>query len=197
MARSRRFKVLLSRLASLREHFLPQQFSPIGQYTPMQYDLAKAYVLLVHAEFEAFLEDRSRDKARKLEKAWLAKNRRTRGLRRLIQAHDLHSRQPWQPINWAPDRVSSATNFYYGLINNNHGIKEKDVCQICFPLGIGYDAFDVTWLNNMSSFGVARGSFAHGSIKTHQPVDPEGELTKVKQLVKGLAKLDRKISALG
>src|SRR5713101_6781416 len=123
MATSRRFKALISRIETLREHFLPKQFSPIGQYTLRQYDLAKAYVLLVHAEIEAFLEDRSREKAMKLGKQWLAKGRRSRGIRRLIHSHDLQIKQPWQPIDWSPGKVDSAINSYISSINNNNGIK--------------------------------------------------------------------------
>jgi hypothetical protein len=183
----------------LREHFLPKEneFSPTGQYSQKQYDLAKAFVLLVHAEVESFLEDISRDRAKKLENVWAKKQRRSKGIRRLIHSHNLHSRQPWQPVDWSPDRINSAINFYNGLINSNNGIKEKDICQLFFPLGIRYEEFNVTWLADMSSFGAARGGFAHGSVKTHQPVDPQSELDKVKRLVKGLARLDRRIGALG
>jgi hypothetical protein len=197
MAKSRRFRALLSRLEILREHFLPVNFSPIGQYTTRQHDLAKAYVLFVHAEIEAFIEDRARERVKKLERAWSLKGSRSKPIQRLIHSHILHAKQPWQPLDWSPDRVTSAINFYIWSIGNNHGIKEENVCQMCFPLGIGYEQFDVTWLANMSSYGTARGSFAHTSIKTHQPVDPQNELSKVKRLVKGLAKLDRKITALG
>jgi len=197
MARSRRFKGLISRVARLQEHFLPRQFSPTGQYTLKQYDLAKAYVLLVHAEIEAFLEDRSRDRAMKLGKQWLTKGRHSKGIRRLIHSHNLQVKQPWQPIDWSPGKVDSAINSYISSINNNNGIKEKDVCHMFFPLGIEYKDFDVTWLANMSSYGAARGGFAHSSIKTHQPVDPKNELSKVQGIVKGLAKLDRKINRLG
>jgi hypothetical protein len=184
-------------LTTLQKHLLPAQFSPTGQYSPTQYDLTKAYVLLVHAEVEAFLEDRSRERVKKLEKAWSTKRRRTKGLRRLIQAHDSHHRQPWRPVDWSNDKVNSAIMSYLSLISNNNGIKEKDICQMLFPLGIDYEALDVTWLANMSSFGVARGGFAHSSIKTHQPIDPENELNKVRQLLKGLSRIDRKLSGLG
>lgn len=197
MARSRRFRTLISRLTTLQDHFLPKQFSMIGQYSPRQYDLAKAYVLLVHAEIEAFLEDRSRERAKKLEKTWLAKARRSKGIRQLIHSHNVHTKQPWQPIDWSPAKVTSAINFYIWSVNNNNGIKEKDICHMFFPLGIEYNNFDATWLANMNSYGTARGRFAHSSIKTHQPVDPKDELNKVKSIVKGLAKLDKKLSRLG
>lgn len=197
MVRSRRFKVLVVRLDELRGRLLPPKFSQTGQYSAAQYDMAKAYVLLVHAEVEAFLEDRSREKAKKLEKVWRTKARRTKGLRRLIQAHNIDSRHPWKPIEWSTDRVQKALNFYFGLINTNNGIKELDIFKLFYPLGVGYESLDATWLANMNSFGVVRGSFAHGSIKTHQPVDPQNELNKVKQLVKGLSRLDRKIRDLG
>jgi hypothetical protein len=99
-------------------------------------------------------------------------------------------------MDWSADRVSSAMNSYMGSINNNNGIKEKDICHILFPIGVEYRDLNVTWLANMNSFGSDRGSFAHGSIKTHQPVDPGSAFNKVGDVVKGLAKLDRKISRL-
>lgn len=175
---------------------MPHKFSPIGQYNQRQYDLAKAYVLFVHAEIEAFIEDRSSDRAKKLERKWATKSCRSRGVQRLIYSHNLYSKRPWQPVDWSSDRVKSAINFYLWSIGNNHGIKEENVCQMFFPLGIGYEEFDVTWLANMSSYGATRGRFAHRSVKTHQPVDPQDELNKVKRILKGLAKLDKKISSL-
>lgn len=199
MASSRRYRLLLTRLEVLRRHFLPKdnEFSPTGHYTDRQHDLARAYVLLSHAEIEAFLEDISRARADKIKGRWLAKQCRSRSLRRLIQAHNVHGGRPWQPLDWSDDRVASALNFYFGLINQNNGIKEKDVCQLFCPLGIEFEELNNTWLAEMNSFGAARGMFAHSSIKTHQPIDPENELNKVKRLLRGLAKLDRRTMNMG
>src|SRR5229473_944776 len=190
MPKSRRFKSLLARLGTLQKHFLPRRSTPPGQYNAREYDLTKAYILLVHAEIEAFLEDRGRERVRRLERAWQITGRRSKGIRRLIHSHNLLSKQPWQPLDWSPNRVTSAINSYIGSIDTNHGIKEKNICQIMFPIGIEYDNLNVTWLANMSSFGSYRGSLAHSSIKTHQPIDPEDASNKVEEILKGLTNLD-------
>jgi hypothetical protein len=196
MSKSRRFKTLLSRLATLEKHFLPKISTPPGQYSAREYDLTKAYVLLVHAEIEAYLEDRGKDRVRKLERAWATSGRRSKWIRRLIHTHNQMNKQPWQPVDWSTARVNSAINSYIGSIDANHGIKEKNVCQIMYPIGMEYASLNVTWLANMNSFGTYRGSLAHSSIKTHQPIAPEDAQAKVEEIVKGLAKLDRKIRGL-
>jgi hypothetical protein len=150
----------------------------------------------VHAEVEAYLEDRAKERARKIEKGWMKTGRRSKAVRRLLRCHNLQMKRPWHPIDWSSDTVNAAINSYISSIDNNNGIKERDICHIMFPIGIEYEHLNVTWLANMSSFGLSRGGFAHGSIKTHQPVDPQSEFLKVKELVKGLAKLDKKISRL-
>lgn len=61
MASSDRFIILQERLEELRGHLLPAEFSPIGEYDPVQLDMAKGYRLLTHAEFESYLEDVSAD----------------------------------------------------------------------------------------------------------------------------------------
>lgn len=49
MASSERFTTLQERLEELRNHLLPVEFSPIGEYDPVQLDMAKGYRLLTHA----------------------------------------------------------------------------------------------------------------------------------------------------
>src|SRR5436190_316520 len=56
---SARFRELEQRIKKLRGRFLPKNFSPTGDYTDRQLDHARGYRLLVHAEIEAYLEDRA------------------------------------------------------------------------------------------------------------------------------------------
>ena len=56
MAYSVRFKTLEARVIVLRKQFLPARFSPSGAYSPAEFDNARAYRMLVHAELEHYLE---------------------------------------------------------------------------------------------------------------------------------------------
>jgi len=62
MPRSKRLSQLENRLETLEKHFLPAEkdFSLTGNYSKEQHDKTKAYLLLVHAELEAYFEDRAR-----------------------------------------------------------------------------------------------------------------------------------------
>src|ERR1700674_3195458 len=100
MAKSRRLRDLEKRLDVLHVHFLPTQFSPMGQYTARQHDLARAYVLLVHAEMESYMEDRAREVAHKVQTAWQRANRHSKIIRRLFNFHNRRDR-PWKPFERA------------------------------------------------------------------------------------------------
>ena len=89
-------------------------------------------------------------------------------------------------------------NYYMAtVIDQNHGIREENLSKILFPIGIEPWSLDNVWLTTMDSFGRARGSVAHTSVKTQQPIDPETEFTRIAKLIlPGLKKLDKKISRL-
>ena len=55
---SPRYKLLSRRINELRRHLLPAKFDPTGTYSPRVHERCRAFRLLVHAEFEAFIEDR-------------------------------------------------------------------------------------------------------------------------------------------
>src|SRR5487761_235660 len=151
MPQSRRFRALEKRVDALRSHFLPR-FSPIGQYTPRQYDLTSAYVLLVHAEIESYLEDRAREVALRAQVSWKRHGRHSRVIKRLFHFHNRTDR-PWKRFEKRRETIQACLNSYFSLINNNHGIKEDNVCKMLFPIGIAYAHLDVLWLSSLKSFG--------------------------------------------
>jgi hypothetical protein len=192
MATSRRFKLLVRRLESLRAHLLPAQFSPVGQYTDREHDLARGYLVLVHAEIEAYCEDRTRGVAAKAHARWSQKNTCGRILVRLVRFHDISNRQPWRVIDKSPGKIQSAVNSYLGSIGQNHGVKEENLYKMLYPIGIEADDLDNVWLAIMNSFGTTRGNVAHSSISTQQPIDPATEYQRItNQILPGLRKLDR------
>lgn len=193
---SRRFKALLSRLGVLRLHFLPKQFDPIGKYSRREHDLARAYVVLAHAELEAYIEDRAEEIAHRAENKWKSGGRHSRVIRGICASHNLQRAQPWLPFSKDPKRIGSALNSYRSLIGSNHGIREFNLLRLMFPLGIQYQTVDVALLTDLDSFGSSRGMFAHSSIKVQQPIDIEGQYKKVDAITKRLMVLDRRINRL-
>lgn len=198
MASSRRFKQLVKRLGELRAHLLPPKFSPTGQYSDKDYDLARAYLVLAHAEIEAYCEDRGRRVAQVAHQLWKRKGRHSATLMGLLRFHHATARKPWTPIDKSPNKIEGAVNYYISsIIDQNHGIREENLSKILFPIGIDPVTLDNIWLTTMDSFGISRGAIAHTAVKTQQPIDPENEFVRItKQILPGLRKLDRKISRL-
>ena len=128
MPYSRRFNQLIKRLSELRAHLLPLNFSPIGQYTEMEHDLARAYLVLAHAEIEAYCEDRGRRVAQLAHQLWKRKRRHSATLMRLLRFHHAIARKPWSPIDRSPDRIEGAVRYYMAtIIEQNHGIREENL----------------------------------------------------------------------
>jgi hypothetical protein len=196
MSVSRRFRALVSRLSILRTHFLPNQFSPIGKYSRREYDSARAYVVLVHAEIEAYFEDRAKEIAQRAESKWQTGGRHSNVIRGICSSHTIRDRQPWLPFSKDPKGIASALASYRSLIGSNHGIKEVNVLRLVFPLGIMHQSIDAALLTDLDSFGSSRGMVAHSSIKAQQPIDIEGQFKMVEAIIKRLKFLDRQISRL-
>ena len=159
--------------------------------------MARAYLVLAHAEIEAFCEDRARALASRAEAIWKKKGRHTRLLKQLIEFKNVRDRAPWKPIDKTPNKVQAAIKSFMSLIDNNHGVREKNLFQLFFPLGIRTCDIDNTWLATMDSFGTSRGEIAHTSMRTQQPIDPATEHNRItRQILPGLRKLDKKLIRL-
>jgi hypothetical protein len=168
MASSRRYRQLSKRLDILAEHFLPEQFSPTGQYTDREEDHARAYVLLVHAEVESFIEDRAKELVTKAHARWANHGRCTRMMVRLLRHHLDSKKLPWKPVVKSADAINAAVNSFSSVIASNNGIKEVNLLTMLFPIGVDYRQFNTAWLATIDSFGTDRGMFAHTSqMKAH------------------------------
>ena len=176
MARSNRLLQLERRLSEIRRAMLPQRFSKTGGYSSRIVDRTRGYLLLAHAEIEAYVEDVARD-----------------------ILDDATAR--WGKINTATKRtigtvveemLKQATERQRARLQNNHGIKEKNLANIFEPLGINIAGVDNVWLAAMTSFGSSRGVVAHtSSIGAMALPDPKDALKSVHSLILGLRKIDR------
>jgi hypothetical protein len=199
-----RYRELERRLKKLRHRFLPRLFSPTGDYTDRELDLARAYRLLVHAEIEAYLEDRAQRIVNECVALFMADSRPRHILMNLLSFHLVQ--QPVSAerlktiygsnIQYCNESVNCAQTAYNRVLANNHGIREYNVLQILLPLGIQVTKIDAAWLSTLDGFGRNRGEVAHKSIKTHQLINPEDELKTTGLLLLGLKDIDEALAKL-
>jgi hypothetical protein len=204
MARSARLRALESRLAELRRHMLPRAFDPTGSYTDREFDRARGYRLLAHAEIEACLEDLATSVINDAFKAW-GLDRRPRQCLIAVLAY-YEGKQPAVPeqisaVGASPmplrARLEQARNAYVNWVrNDNHGVREHNVLRLLLPVGVLESDLDAAWLQAIDGFGSARGDTAHQALRTQQPPDPKSELQTVAAIVLGLRKLDVILSGL-
>jgi len=202
---SPRFRELIRRASELRRNLLPRAFSPTGTYKARELDRARGYRLLIHAEVEAFLEDRVRQTANDAIAKWLV-DRRLRSCLMSLLAFYLEQeivshkqlKDEYAGTNQRLDEaLESACDAFNKSVGQNNGVRERNVLRLLFPVGLKRNEIDPTWLSTIDSFGTRRGEVAHSSVQTQQPPDPKNELDTVKLILKGLADIDRVLQRIG
>jgi hypothetical protein len=199
MPMSKRLKALELEIDTLRKHFLPDHFDPIGVYpnSIRVQAYTRAFVVLSHAEIEGYLEGWAKEIARASEKIWSSSGRVTTPLafllstlaERIAVPTALGSGGKDSPQMFA-ENSKKVFETYYTRIKNNHGIKEANVLALFAPLGVPATALGSTLLPNLDNFGKLRGTHAHESAKAVQSVlDPETEYKRVTELIKDLSVL--------
>lgn len=195
-ATSARFTDLEKRVRDLRLHLLPRVPKGTLTYTPRQQDQTLGYVLLVHAEIEAYIEDRARNVANEALNRWQSHNDATRTLSSLLVFHQLESGSKGNLRSLTNDSVRKAFKYFISsVVEVNHGIREKNLLRLLLPIGMRHAEFPVLLLPTIESFGVLRGSVAHRSFKTIQPLDPAIQRATVEnQILPHLKDLDKAIN---
>lgn len=184
-----RFTLLKRRCRELQRHLIPAP-SPTGAYSARQLDLTRAYRLLVHAEFEAFLEDRVKDVFLAAQAKWNKSRASSRSLAALL-AYAQDGRSVPEALAGAAQtdfqrRVQEVLSQHLHKVRNNNGVKRKNVLALLLPAGVDEATLDNTWLNAMEAFGSARGHVAHSSSLVAHAIDPQTEVANVATLLKGL-----------
>ena len=164
----------------------------------------RGYRLLVHAEIEAYLEDRVRHRANESLRRF-----KTDGKPRtvVISLLAFHSPQKGTSVKQIKEIYASGTvhvremaaqaaTAYNRVISLNNGIREANILQLLLPVGLLHSEIDSTWLSTTDSFGAQRGETAHTSFRAQRQPDPATEQTTVQQILAGILKLDERISTL-
>ena len=199
MPKSRRLSQLETRITYLERNLLPPP-STTGNYTKIQQDLIRSFVLLVHAEIEAYFEDVAREKVRKALSSWTATRKKSSCLKAVLaySGNEL-SYETVKKVdsNNIAFRLNKAVNHFVSLIQKNHGVKENNLLSILIPLGVELSEIDPLWLSTMDAFGNLRGIIAHNSTSVHTLIDRNTEVQRINtQILPEVQRLDQLIAKL-
>ena len=194
---SKNYRLLVSRAVELRKHlllFLSEQPTSKVSYSSYEFDLTRAYVILMHAEIEGFCEMLADRRIRRAKERYNKDRRIEPALRRIIAYHVGKKVKSWEHVLApTPDIVNAAFQAYMQIIDNNHGIKRSNLEAMFYPLGLLDKHLDAAWMAQMDSFGITRGVFAHSRAGAQQMPDPLSQLQAVNGLLKGLLELDQRL----
>jgi hypothetical protein len=192
---SNKYRRLAKRLDQLRNHLLFfLRNHPVSSllYSDEELDFTRAYIVLAHAEIEAFCEEIVQKKAQDAKAAFDNNHKVQPILRRMVTYYAVKNGKSWGNVmNPSVDVVNSAFQSYQDRVRKNHGVKIENLEKLLFPLGIQDRHLSSTWLADMDSFGSDRGAIAHTSIGVQRPPDPVIQLNNVARLLSGLLDLDR------
>ena len=213
MPESDKFITLKTQLDRLKDEFLPE-ISPTGSYSESQLSRTAAYRVLAHAEIEFYLEERAWKIVIDAKKAWET-GKTTRTLICLLGFSDLTMDKPpdtlKKPNNVKQDnhdkrleiteKINSAIKSFKKVIDNNHGLKEKNILALLLPIGIDSNDLDPnnTWFATMNTFGEKRSLVAHTSATSYMTIqtpDPANELNTVTQIKNELLRIDELMNNL-
>jgi len=201
---SSRYSELMRRATELRQNLLPRAFSATGSYRPRELDRVRGYRLLIHAEVEAFLEDRVRQVANEVLRKWSG-DRKLRSVLLSILAFYLEQeivshKQLRDEYAGTKRRIEEALKAsceaFNKAVSQNNCVRERDILRMLFPVGLKNTDIDPVWLSTIDSFGARRGEVAHSSVHTQQPPDPRNEFETVKLILSGLKELDMTLAKL-
>ncbi len=199
MVKSRRLKQLLSRIEFLEKNILPAE-RVNGNYTKKESDLIKSYLLLVHAEIEAFFEDRVMDKLDSALNKWTNNRKKSTCLKSVLAfaGNDLSYEKSKKSDSIKIEfRMNRAVNHFKSLIYKNNGVKQNDIINLMIPVGIEFDELDETWLNIMEAFGSTRGNIAHNSLRVQNQLDRNTEKNRINnQIIPEIVRLDALLKKL-
>lgn len=213
MTISIRHKELKDEITRLRKDLLPRRFNRSGCYSREDVTKTLAYRVLVHAEIEAYLEDRAWDTALTAVKAWKEKNKVSKIILALLAfsgrlmekpPNSKYPEQQSQSDKWdekirLSKKIDLAVGDFHRVLQQNHGIKEENTMSMLLPIGVDCDDLDVVLIADLNSYGESRGIVAHSASQTYrmtQQIDPKEELKKATTLVRDLVSIDAVLNKL-
>ncbi len=205
MRQSRRFRSLQRRVEQLRRAFLPRRYSDTGAYAQPVIDRARAFRLLVHAEFESYIEDIVQESVEKAIQKWTRSGKITTPILAITASYegvdrinDFSNYQKKQPPTITTIVHKAKIHFEYNK-SQNHGIRIQNILSLLSQVGIAQNDLEAAWLGAIDNFGVARNEVAHSSgargYVAYQ-TDPRSIDQASIIILSGIKDLDAKICAM-
>ena len=188
------YKELKRRIDYLSANYLPPS-DPGGNYTRKQKDAIRSFLLLSHAELEAYFEQICWNVAKRSLDRWLANhNYKSRVL--LYLCVFTEQTEKIKRANSSVDKIKEIVGHYFVQLKGNNGIKRDNILDMLCPLGIDQNQIDNNWLNTIDNFGSNRGNIAHTSARTQTLTDPSVIRKDIEFIINELAPLDILITRL-
>lgn len=193
------------RVTELRRYLLPAQFSATGTYPERVHQRSAAFRLLVHAEFESYLEETVTAHVASCVDNWRNNGRSTITLASLFAYDDIAGKAPTsvlnppqKPAGSLDDRLDEVVKHYNRQVRVlNHGVREANILGMLLPIGLDVSGLDLAWLAELDSWAQERGEIAHQSSgKIQLKLDPAREYAKVRRLLVGFKNLDEEVQRL-
>lgn len=184
---------LVERVGELRDRFLPAQ-SPTGDYDADEVDHLGAYLLLVHAELEYFVEDVCSDRAVSLyvdlDAGRGSGPELTSFVRRCLVNRVAIANEPTQEelarLISLKELAHHAFSLYGKIVSQNHGIRDSNFRQLLTPLDLTIGNMGDDVREDLDALATARGFYAHHTVGAKVPPDPREESERVDRIVNWL-----------
>jgi hypothetical protein len=181
MPNSARYNKLVSRVTFIEKNLLPSE-KVSGNYTRKEQDFIRAYILLVHAEIEAYFEDAVKEVVVKARNKWSAERKKSAcllGIMSFVATELNWEKESETNRNSIEFRINKSVSHFIAKLNKNHGIKSDNIKSLLLPIGVENSELDQTWLNTMDSFGSTRGGIAHTTHSVQNQIDLKTEKDRI------------------
>lgn len=184
------FPVLERRIETLKDKFIKEQLEqeladPLGFEADL--DKLAAFRLLVHAEFEEYLESKAKEGIEAIQTAFRGGVTTVRAnVPILVVAATLGKTLRFDPAFWATDVAQTIREALDWIVDNN-GIKEASFTKLSIFSGKMPDEVDTGLAASLTSYGKSRGDVAHRSVsRVRTLLAPSAEAKAVETLLNGL-----------
>lgn len=162
--------------------------------TPDHQEMARAFVSMVHAELEYYVEEACRALAQEAFRAAVAGNYAKASIA-LINFSGLDPMRGGATLTGAgktparrlSTRFGAAHAAFIKTIDANNGVREKHLAALTIPLGLDPGTIDSTWLAELDAFCSWRGAYGHMSRTSqrgsHLAVNPADVWQKCERVI--------------
>ncbi len=208
---SSHFKRLSSTVAGLRRSFLPRTFSRGATAPTVEVsEQTKAFLVLTHAAFERYFEDRVNELSDRLYARWKATPSKVTPS--LLSMLAVASKMPGIPDPWPPSSphpdgshlqfvaaaaVKQSHESIQRYTDANNGIKKKNVVPMLCAVGLHESQIDPVLLGELDRLGTLRGNIAHANTRLVSTLfDPKDNYDLAIRVLKLVRTLDHSLAGV-